>query len=559
VTAPAPAAPEFQPEQPALSPAEEAVIAALTVFFASKAAIGATFLPAHLVQALVSLGISKRAAFRAGREALAVPMAGRNRHGMPLNLPPTSAGRVVRADEPGLRARYVLNAGRRLTGALIDGRFPAAARDERRWLTAHINAGRRRRKAAQKLDELADAGAGLLRWRTKRDARVTPDCQVLEGQVFTAADPPTVNGRVAIPGAVHPNCLLPGTEVSAPGIRATTTRRYRGEVVELLTSGGDFLAVTPNHPVLTPQGWVAAGLLDEGSQVVRAGLGEALLHLVDPHDHQGPALIEDVVATFGELRGMLPVAVPVTAEDFHGDGFGSEVTVVRSDGMLRDGGNSAQPQPSRIKQFSGDSGRLAVSPLSRGTSSIPRVLHAAHGGVRGFGIADVLLGGPSGHHQSVRRGLVPARDSRVAQDRAHLGPGDAVGLGELVLADPGQVGIADVAGGQPAQQQAGGLALEGRGPVPFTGQERPAFYQGVAETLLRDVEHLGYGTASAVAGLIRVDRVLKVRKRFVWSGHVYNLETSSGWYIANNIIVHNCRCTAVPVAVSPMQVFPVSA
>ncbi|MEV8398820.1 hypothetical protein [Streptomyces niveus] len=27
---------------------------------------------------------------------------------------------------------------------------------------------------------------------------------------------------------------------------------------------------------------------------------------------------------------------------------------------------------------------------------------------------------------------------------------------------------------------------------------------------------------------------------------MYNLETSGGWYIANGIIVHNCRCSLVP-------------
>ena len=28
---------------------------------------------------------------------------------------------------------------------------------------------------------------------------------------------------------------------------------------------------------------------------------------------------------------------------------------------------------------------------------------------------------------------------------------------------------------------------------------------------------------------------------------MYNLQTHTGWYVANNIIVHNCRCTALPV------------
>ena len=28
-----------------------------------------------------------------------------------------------------------------------------------------------------------------------------------------------------------------------------------------------------------------------------------------------------------------------------------------------------------------------------------------------------------------------------------------------------------------------------------------------------------------------------------FSGHVYNLQTESGWYVTQNVITHNCRCT----------------
>lgn len=32
-----------------------------------------------------------------------------------------------------------------------------------------------------------------------------------------------------------------------------------------------------------------------------------------------------------------------------------------------------------------------------------------------------------------------------------------------------------------------------------------------------------------------------------WSGHVYNLETQGGWYLANSIVVHNCECVVYAV------------
>jgi hypothetical protein len=30
------------------------------------------------------------------------------------------------------------------------------------------------------------------------------------------------------------------------------------------------------------------------------------------------------------------------------------------------------------------------------------------------------------------------------------------------------------------------------------------------------------------------------------SGHVYNFQTSASWYVAQDLVVHNCRCYADP-------------
>lgn len=48
-------------------------------------------------------------------------------------------------------------------------------------------------------------------------------------------------------------------------------------------------------------------------------------------------------------------------------------------------------------------------------------------------------------------------------------------------------------------------------------------------------------TLDALAGFVALDQVVKVR-RYPFSGHVYNIGTTGGWYIANGVVVHNCRC-----------------
>lgn len=50
-----------------------------------------------------------------------------------------------------------------------------------------------------------------------------------------------------------------------------------------------------------------------------------------------------------------------------------------------------------------------------------------------------------------------------------------------------------------------------------------------------------------LAGGVELRRVLDLRRVGSWSGHVFNLQTSEGWYCADGVIVSNCACTAEPV------------
>ena len=44
----------------------------------------------------------------------------------------------------------------------------------------------------------------------------------------------------------------------------------------------------------------------------------------------------------------------------------------------------------------------------------------------------------------------------------------------------------------------------------------------------------------------RLDRVVEVRDH-EFSGHVYDLQSVSGWMVAQGIICSNCRCVSEPV------------
>ena len=46
----------------------------------------------------------------------------------------------------------------------------------------------------------------------------------------------------------------------------------------------------------------------------------------------------------------------------------------------------------------------------------------------------------------------------------------------------------------------------------------------------------------AHAGSVFLDKIVDAR-RVNFSGHVYNLQTDAGFYIASGIVTHNCRCS----------------
>jgi hypothetical protein len=105
----------------------------------------------------------------------------------------------------------------------------------------------------------------------------------------------------------HPNCVLPDTKLIPAGrILRAYRRRYMGSVCNITGEGGEDMNVTPNHPILTRRGWVAAGLLERGDQIAKSGgkAGTAAKEIFDSLVKQG---------------GIYAAGVPVVGEAFHGD------------------------------------------------------------------------------------------------------------------------------------------------------------------------------------------------------------------------------------------------
>lgn len=134
----------------------------------------------------------------------------------------------------------------------------------------------------------------------------------------------------------HPNCLVEGTPVTPLGrLCAGMSASYRGPIVELRTSGGHRLTVTPNHPVLTGRGWIPAQAIQAGDQVIsHLRRDDALDVALELDLDDVPASVEQIVEALRPL-GTLARITPA-GSDFHGDGGScqGEVEVVDAYGRL---------------------------------------------------------------------------------------------------------------------------------------------------------------------------------------------------------------------------------
>jgi len=215
----------------------------------------------------------------------------------------------------------------------------SAIRTARTAVTGAQNAGRMDSyAAAQKM------GIKLKKeWLATLDARTRHSHAMLDGEQV-AQDKKFSNG-CRFPGDPQGppweiyNCFVGETQIASDGeIVRSYKHEYDGELFEVETAGGVNFACTPNHPVLTSRGWVAAALLNEGDNLLIANIGNSMLPGGNPDiNHVFPrmdAFHEFFDVTFGQRISTLRV-------NFHGDIPASDVEVVTHKRLLRNYRNAS--------------------------------------------------------------------------------------------------------------------------------------------------------------------------------------------------------------------------
>ena len=128
----------------------------------------------------------------------------------------------------------------------------------------------------------------------------------------------------------HELCFPADTLVTGPHTEAGVRRRYSGKLISIETASGKKLTGTPNHPILTPRGWVRLADLNTLDDVVSCIDQQGVSRAMDPHEYQVEARIEDVASPLAMRLGLMPEAT----QNLHPDSADNNVNVVDADGLL---------------------------------------------------------------------------------------------------------------------------------------------------------------------------------------------------------------------------------
>lgn len=264
-----------------------------------------------------------------------------------------------------------------------NGNEKAMLRYARTAMTAAQNAGR-----IEVMHESQEMGIKVKKtWISTLDERTRPAHQMLDGQTEDIDQPfSSILGPIMYPGDPSAddanvwNCFVGDTKIASDSpIVRSYQHDYSGNLITVKTARGIEFTCTPNHPILTPSGWIGANRLHDGDNLVIASIGESDSLRVDPDvDHVFPCM-DAFHELFKEFSGKRTTGLRV---NFHGDIPASDVEIVSEERLLRKHGNPVAGQGFDKLLFK-DTGSL-VSAKSHFMACLGRVNVSTLGFMRGL-------------------------------------------------------------------------------------------------------------------------------------------------------------------------------
>jgi hypothetical protein len=336
-------------------------------------------------------------------------------------------------------------------------------------------------------------------------------------------------GAVQHPGEEsHPNCLPGDVLVSCESPVAATRRWFDGDVLTIETASGNQVTCTPNHPILTRRGWIPARLLHIGCEVISHSLDERGMVVDVNHDHV-PTSIHEMTESLRRSGEMTAAEVPAAPENFHGDGFGGDVTVVRPDRFLIPDLDSAVLEPTAELELQGGGPGFPVvlDPARAAQSVLDALLFASNSVVARTRMLSSFLRRHVCHANVHCLAAVAGFDFAILESLSNHLPAHTESFRDRFFRFASEIGFFD------------GDVVEDM----YFGPNDAKLKESVADDTVSNADFPG-DLRNRFPAQVSFDRVVEVKHQS-YSGHVYNLQTESGAYVAQGIYVHNCRCTII--------------
>lgn len=325
-------------------------------------------------------------------------------------------------------------------------------------------------------------------------------------------------------------CLVGETPIRAGNIKRSFERSYSGPIVDLELSNGKHLSGTPNHPVLTARGWKPLGVINEGDDLVDARILNFCR--VDHYFDNAETLIKERARSL-ETR-QAPFVFTTIPYDFHGDGIYSNVHMVRTNNAFVDS-KITPPTQGIVNNLVHYAQLFAAFPIMAtqvGYRKIRDRIAALEG--QQLGLTSVSQDISSPLQFATNGGLSEARfGGNLISGKAGIikAPNKTFrNLGGFATAFPILLACAAHRISSFFQSEANSRRIES-GHLSDSRSRQPLLEIESGEVIRRN------------AGIVSCTTRVTKRTFSHRTLPVFNLETEEGFFVASDIITHNCTKT----------------
>jgi hypothetical protein len=347
----------------------------------------------------------------------------------------------------------------------------------------------------------ADA-KGLYEWVLEPTAEHCDSCLYQAGRGALSINEFPVPGFQSLHGENNCEhyCFTAENYADVRNIQKAYRSEYIGELCTLTTLGGQKITGTPNHPILTPNGFIPLKVLNNGDEILCCILGNGV-NIGNPDINYIPTTVKEVFDSLS-LNGCCLRRVGAS-EDFYGDGReNGEVNIILSKSELWNNLDTEFFEHRDKKNFIGSLSRKSrlesnsfFNKLGIGTKSVPQSDVGRTSELASFGKSKVF------HSQHRRIGASTFVDS-IHSKNSNDNTSCTIETSCNTLDRFTEL--------KPTNDF-------------FAGQEMTS--------------------CTELSNRVFIDKVATTERRHTDLIHVYTFQTVSGIYNINGIIASNCKCT----------------